>query len=103
MNGCFHENLGGQVVRELQHSRNGVTVKTEDGCVFEANYVILSVSIGVLQSHLISFLPPLPVSLNFLIFFLILICMKMFIYVEIRSTDKNGCSNSYVWIWDPIT
>ncbi|CAA0808916.1 Polyamine oxidase 1 [Striga hermonthica] len=49
-----------QVVRELQHSRNGVTVKTEDGSVYEANYVILSVSIGVLQSHLISFSPPLP-------------------------------------------
>ncbi|KAL8496067.1 hypothetical protein ACS0TY_019971 [Phlomoides rotata] len=49
-----------KVVRELQHSRNGVSVKTEDGCVYEANYVILSASIGVLQSHLISFSPPLP-------------------------------------------
>ncbi|KAA8520220.1 hypothetical protein F0562_014476 [Nyssa sinensis] len=49
-----------KVVRELQHSRNGVTVTTEDGCVYEANYVILSVSIGVLQSDLISFRPPLP-------------------------------------------
>ncbi|KAG6761067.1 hypothetical protein POTOM_034259 [Populus tomentosa] len=50
-----------KVVRELQHSRNGVVVKTEDGCVYEANYVILSASIGVLQSDLISFRPPLPV------------------------------------------
>lgn len=49
-----------KVVRELQHSRNGVTVTAEDGCVYEANYVILSVSIGVLQSDLISFRPPLP-------------------------------------------
>eukprot|EP00258_Populus_trichocarpa_P047155 XP_024463174.1 polyamine oxidase 1 isoform X2 [Populus trichocarpa] len=49
-----------KVVRELQHSRNGVVVKTEDGCIYEANYVILSVSIGVLQSDLISFRPPLP-------------------------------------------
>ncbi|XVF33703.1 hypothetical protein REPUB_Repub17cG0191000 [Reevesia pubescens] len=49
-----------KVVRELQHSRNGVTVKTEDGCLYEANYVILSASIGVLQSDLISFRPPLP-------------------------------------------
>ncbi|KAL4561893.1 hypothetical protein LXL04_034075 [Taraxacum kok-saghyz] len=48
------------VVRELQHSRDGVTVRTEDGCVYEANYVILSVSIGVLQSPLISFIPHLP-------------------------------------------
>ncbi|KAF3437936.1 hypothetical protein FNV43_RR20692 [Rhamnella rubrinervis] len=49
-----------KVVRELQHSRNGVTVITEDGSVYEANYVILSVSIGVLKSQLISFNPPLP-------------------------------------------
>lgn len=49
-----------KVVRELQHSRNGVMLTTEDGCVYEANYVILSISIGVLQSDLISFMPPLP-------------------------------------------
>ncbi|XP_022770109.1 polyamine oxidase 1-like [Durio zibethinus] len=49
-----------KVVRELQHSRNGVKVITEDGCIYEANYVILSASIGVLQSDLISFRPPLP-------------------------------------------
>ncbi|MED6119307.1 polyamine oxidase1, flavin-containing amine oxidoreductase [Stylosanthes scabra] len=48
-----------QVVREIQHWRNGVRVVTEDGCVYEANYVILSVSIGVLQSNFISFNPPL--------------------------------------------
>ncbi|KAE8679829.1 Polyamine oxidase 1 [Hibiscus syriacus] len=49
-----------KVDRELQQSRNGVTVKTEDGCFYEADYVILSASIGVLQSDLISFRPPLP-------------------------------------------
>ncbi|KAG6630298.1 polyamine oxidase 1-like [Carya illinoinensis] len=49
-----------KVVRELQQSRNGVKVLTEDGCVYEANYVVLSASIGVLQSDLISFRPPLP-------------------------------------------
>nr|XP_043610349.1 polyamine oxidase 1 [Erigeron canadensis] len=48
------------VVREIQHSRDGVTVTTEDGSVYEATYVILSVSIGVLQSQLISFEPYLP-------------------------------------------
>ncbi|XP_004229651.1 polyamine oxidase 1 [Solanum lycopersicum] len=48
------------VVREVQHSRNGVLVTTEDGSLYEANYVILSVSIGVLQSDLISFSPSLP-------------------------------------------
>ena len=55
-----------QVVRELQYSRNGVTVTTEDGSVYSADYVILSVSIGVLQSDLISFNPRLPVRLIFL-------------------------------------
>ncbi|EYU43000.1 hypothetical protein ABFS82_14G167800 [Erythranthe guttata] len=49
-----------QIIRELHHSRNGITVKTEDGCIYEADYIILSVSIGVLQSQLISFSPPLP-------------------------------------------
>ncbi|KAL6129954.1 hypothetical protein ACLB2K_068336 [Fragaria x ananassa] len=49
-----------KVVRELKHSRDGVTVMTEDGCFYQANYVILSASIGVLQSDLISFTPPLP-------------------------------------------
>ncbi|TKY67968.1 Polyamine oxidase 1 [Spatholobus suberectus] len=49
-----------QVVREIQHSGSGVRVITEDDCVYEANYVILSVSIGVLQSDLVAFNPPLP-------------------------------------------
>ncbi|XP_010547285.1 PREDICTED: polyamine oxidase 1 [Tarenaya hassleriana] len=49
-----------RVVREVQHSRNGVVVKTEDGSVYEANYLIVSASIGVLQSNLISFKPSLP-------------------------------------------
>ncbi|KAF3548156.1 hypothetical protein DY000_02000540 [Brassica cretica] len=49
-----------KVVREVQQSRNGVVVKTEDGSEYEANYVIVSASIGVLQSNLISFQPPLP-------------------------------------------
>jgi polyamine oxidase len=49
-----------QVVREVQQSRNGVVVKTEDGSVYEANYVIVSASIGVLQSDLLSFQPLLP-------------------------------------------
>lgn len=53
-----------QVVREMHQSRNGVVVKTEDGCVYEANYAVLSASIGVLQSNLISFSPPLPVRLS---------------------------------------
>ncbi|CAA7031483.1 unnamed protein product [Microthlaspi erraticum] len=49
-----------KVVREIQQSKNGVLVKTEDGSEYEANYVIVSASIGVLQSDLLSFQPPLP-------------------------------------------
>ncbi|KAK4746243.1 hypothetical protein SAY87_012555 [Trapa incisa] len=49
-----------KVVRKIQHWRNGVMVTTEDGFVYEADYLILSVSIGVLQSDLISFRPSLP-------------------------------------------
>ncbi|EPS72582.1 polyamine oxidase, partial [Genlisea aurea] len=67
---CFLRSSDGQildsrlklnkVVREIEHSKAGVVVKTEDGGAFEAQYVILSASIGVLQSKLISFSPPLP-------------------------------------------
>lgn len=49
-----------KVVREVHYSRNGVSLKTEDNCVYNAKYVILSVSVGVLQSDLITFSPPLP-------------------------------------------
>ncbi|XP_058077625.1 polyamine oxidase 1 isoform X4 [Magnolia sinica] len=49
-----------KVVREVHYSRNGVTLITEDSCVFKAKYVILSVSVGVLQSDLIQFSPCLP-------------------------------------------
>lgn len=49
-----------QVVREIKHSGSGVTVITEDDCVYEADYVILSVSIGVLKTDLVAFNPPLP-------------------------------------------
>ncbi|GMH20614.1 hypothetical protein Nepgr_022455 [Nepenthes gracilis] len=49
-----------KVVREIQQIRDGVSVTTEDGCIYEGNYLILSVSIGVLQSNLISFQPVLP-------------------------------------------
>ncbi|XP_074316278.1 polyamine oxidase 1-like [Silene latifolia] len=49
-----------QVVREIKQSKSGVTVKTEDGKQYQAKTVILSPSLGVLQSDLISFTPKLP-------------------------------------------
>ncbi|KAH1234701.1 Polyamine oxidase 1 [Glycine max] len=48
------------VVREIEHRGSGVRVITEDDCIYEANYVLVSVSIGVLQSNLVAFHPPLP-------------------------------------------
>ncbi|XP_039117607.1 LOW QUALITY PROTEIN: polyamine oxidase 1-like [Dioscorea cayenensis subsp. rotundata] len=49
-----------KVVREISYSKSGVTVMTEDGKKYEADYVMVSVSIGVLQTHLIKFKPDLP-------------------------------------------
>ncbi|KAH7665500.1 N(8)-acetylspermidine oxidase (propane-1,3-diamine-forming) protein [Dioscorea alata] len=49
-----------KVVREINYTDNGVTVFTEDGETYEADYVMVSVSLGVLQTHLIRFNPVLP-------------------------------------------
>ncbi|ESR59050.1 polyamine oxidase 1 [Citrus sinensis] len=49
-----------KVVRNISYSKDKVTVKTEDGSVYQANYAIVSVSIGVLQSDFIEFTPNLP-------------------------------------------
>nr|CAD1837728.1 unnamed protein product [Ananas comosus var. bracteatus] len=49
-----------KVVRHISQSSNGVTVTTEDGSVYKADYVMVSVSIGVLQTKLIKFEPDLP-------------------------------------------
>ncbi|KAM0890679.1 hypothetical protein ACQ4PT_026891 [Festuca glaucescens] len=49
-----------KVVREISYSRSGVTVKTEDNKVYKADYVMVSTSVGVLQSDLIQFKPQLP-------------------------------------------
>ncbi|CAD6265930.1 unnamed protein product [Miscanthus lutarioriparius] len=49
-----------KVVREISYSPGGVTVKTEDNSVKRADYVMVSASLGVLQSALIQFKPQLP-------------------------------------------
>ncbi|KAG0522886.1 hypothetical protein BDA96_07G076300 [Sorghum bicolor] len=49
-----------KVVREINYSPGGVTVKTEDNSVYRADYVMVSASLGVLQSALIQFKPQLP-------------------------------------------
>ncbi|KAL6643038.1 hypothetical protein ACP70R_021219 [Stipagrostis hirtigluma subsp. patula] len=49
-----------KVVKEIHNLQHGVKVRTEDGWWYEADYVMVSVSLGVLQSNLIKFFPPLP-------------------------------------------
>uniref|UniRef100_A0A0E0IR79 Amine oxidase domain-containing protein n=1 Tax=Oryza nivara TaxID=4536 RepID=A0A0E0IR79_ORYNI len=49
-----------RVVRDITYLPRGVTVKTEDGQIYRADYVMLSVSLGVLQTDLIRFKPQLP-------------------------------------------
>ncbi|KAH9299336.1 hypothetical protein KI387_031018, partial [Taxus chinensis] len=49
-----------KVVREIQYAKKAVRVKTEDGSVYTGKYAMVSVSLGVLQSDLINFTPPLP-------------------------------------------
>ncbi|KAF7110073.1 hypothetical protein CFC21_110228 [Triticum aestivum] len=49
-----------KVVREISYDQRGVVVTTEDNSAYSADYVIVSASIGVLQSDLIQFKPQLP-------------------------------------------
>ncbi|KAJ0982227.1 hypothetical protein J5N97_010482 [Dioscorea zingiberensis] len=49
-----------KVVRRINYSSSGATVTTEDGKSYKADYVMVSVSIGVLQTTLIKFQPTLP-------------------------------------------
>ncbi|CAN1179779.1 Polyamine oxidase 1, partial [Linum perenne] len=49
-----------KVVRKIMYNDAGVEVMTEDGTKYRSKYVIMSVSLGVLQSDLIEFRPVLP-------------------------------------------
>ncbi|MCL7046850.1 hypothetical protein MKW94_009831 [Papaver nudicaule] len=51
-----------KAVTEIKYSKRGVVVKTEDGSVYKAAYVMVSASLGVLQTNLINFVPDLPES-----------------------------------------
>ena len=51
-----------QVVRQIAYNNRGVVVMTEDGSSYGADFVVVSTSLGVLQSDLIQFTPQLPVS-----------------------------------------
>jgi len=49
-----------KVVTEISYSSSGVAVRTEDKSVYKADYVMVSTSLGVLQTDLIHFKPKLP-------------------------------------------
>ncbi|CAO2141379.1 unnamed protein product [Urochloa humidicola] len=49
-----------KVAREITYFPSGVIVKTEQNEVYKADYVMVSVSLGVLQTDLIKFTPQLP-------------------------------------------
>lgn len=78
----------------MQQSRNGVVVKTEDGSEYEANYVIVSASIGVLQSNLISFQPPLPVSLLSPLLLFLLVYNQLLTYLSYLLCLFNAKDNT---------
>ena len=48
------------IVSKIEYSTQGTTVTTRDGRSFSADAVILTCSIGVLNSNLIDFVPALP-------------------------------------------
>ncbi|CAL9752058.1 unnamed protein product [Musa acuminata subsp. burmannicoides] len=50
----------GKVATEIQYSGDGAIVSTDDRSSYRADFVLVSVSIGVLQSDLIKFNPVLP-------------------------------------------
>ncbi|KAG9450835.1 hypothetical protein H6P81_010800 [Aristolochia fimbriata] len=56
-----------KVVKEVNQLSDGLTVKTEDGSSYKARYVVVSASLGVLQSNLIRFKPELPYEKTFAI------------------------------------
>ncbi len=48
------------VIREIAYDRSGVRLKAADGRVFEADRVVITLPIGVLQSGAVAFAPALP-------------------------------------------
>lgn len=47
-------------VNLIENSDNTVTVHTEDGMTYEADFVVVTFSLGVLQQREVTFSPPLP-------------------------------------------
>ena len=50
------------VVKSVAYDAAGVTVTTEKGVVYKADYVVVTLPIGVLKASSVSFTPELPSS-----------------------------------------
>ncbi|KAI3873411.1 hypothetical protein MKW98_008063 [Papaver atlanticum] len=88
-----------KAVTEIQHSKNGVVVKTEDGSVYEAAYVMVSVSIGVLQTNLINFEPDLPAWKLLAIYqFNMAIYTKIFLKFPCRFWPTGNGTEFFVYV-----
>ncbi|RZC72583.1 hypothetical protein C5167_048062 [Papaver somniferum] len=75
---------------EIQYSERGVVVKTEDGSVYEAAYVMVSVSLGVLQTNLINFEPDLPFNMA--------IYTKIFLKFPCRFWPTGNGTEFFVYV-----
>ncbi|KAI3925376.1 hypothetical protein MKW92_025335 [Papaver armeniacum] len=88
-----------KAVTEIQHSKSSVVVKTEDGSVYEAAYVMVSVSIGVLQTNLINFEPDLPVWKLLAIYqFNMAIYTKIFLKFPCRFWPTGNGTTFFVYV-----
>ncbi|XP_026389301.1 polyamine oxidase-like isoform X2 [Papaver somniferum] len=87
-----------KVVTEIQYSRNGVVVKTEDGKAYGTAYVMVSVSIGVLQTNLINFVPDLPYSKLLAIYqFDMSIYTKIFLKFPYKFWPTGNGTESFIY------
>ena len=50
-----------QIVQSVEYGEAGVTVTTTQG-IFEGDYAVITLPLGVLKSESVSFVPPLPVA-----------------------------------------
>ena len=62
MNDTADRFIFNQTIGEIKYNANGVTVTTTEDNVHTADYVIVTVSLGVLQQRLLTFVPPLTES-----------------------------------------
>lgn len=87
-----------KIVTMLEFTKFGVRVTTEDGSQYTADNAIVSVSIGVLQSTLIDFVPDLPFwKLKAIYSFNMAVYMKIFLKFPSRFWDTNPGAKFFLY------